>query len=146
MIDSQCGVQLFSLEVEQRLLVSAATAISASATIPATVTASVITARMMMGPRRRISIVMFVIEVRSVVMIMPVKRICWKFRTYHRRRCSRARRMMMLSGLFGMSFAVTFALNPTWLTSNDEPDHRKDKTKYKYGLNKPSHRVIIPLN
>lgn len=146
MIDSQCGVQLFSLEVEQRLLVSAATAISASATIPTAVAASVITARMMMRARRRIYIVMFVIVMESVVVSGPGMRVRRKVRVHHRRRRSRARRMMMLSGLSGMPFAVTFALNPTWLTSNDEPDHRKDKTKYKYGLNKPSHRVIIPLN
>jgi hypothetical protein len=54
--------------------------------------------------------------------------------------------MMMLFGLSGMPFAITFALNPIWLTSNDEPDHRKDKSKNKYGLYKPSHRVIIPLH
>ena len=50
---------------------------------------------------------------------------------------------MMLSG---MPFNITFALNPTWLAANDEPDHRKNKTENKYRLNKPSHRVIIPLN
>lgn len=79
-------------------------------------------------------------------MIMPVMRICWKVRTYHRRRRSRSRRMMMLSRLSRMPFDLTFALNPTWFAANDEPDHRKDEYENKYGLNKPSHSMIIPLN
>lgn len=54
--------------------------------------------------------------------------------------------MMMLSRLSRMPFDLTFALNPTWFAANDEPDHRKDEYENKYGLNKPSHSMIIPLN
>lgn len=117
------------------LLISAASAISTSATVPTAIAASVVIARMMMRPRRRVCIVMSVVMMNPVILSMSGMRVRRKVRGHYSRRYNRIRWTVVLSGV---SSAVPFALIAIWITSDDKPDHGKDKYENKYRLNNPT--------